>query len=69
MNASVPIWSAKGPTGLFRVLSALRRNWNGCAQFQPAAVLDRIQRLEELNGIANASRADADGAEQAIRGE
>ena len=39
------------------------------AQFQPAAVLDRIQRLEELNGIANANRAAADGAEQANRGE
>ena len=39
------------------------------AQFQPAAVLDRIQRLEEINGIANANRADADGADQANRGE
>lgn len=39
------------------------------AQFQPAAVLYRIQRLEELNGIANANRAAADGAEQANRGE
>ena len=33
------------------------------AQFQPAAMLDRIQRLEELNGIANANRADAANAD------
>lgn len=38
------------------------------AQFQPAAMLDRIQRLEELNGIAGADRADANGADSANRG-
>lgn len=39
------------------------------AQFQPAAMLDRIQRLEELNGIANARRSDAANREQVIGGE
>ena len=37
------------------------------AEFRPDAVLDRIRRLEELNGSANS--ATADGVAQTNRGE
>ena len=43
------------------------------AEFQPDAVLDRIRRLEELNGIgigsANGKGATADDVEKTNRGE